>query len=1035
MKIYDYNLFKQSLVNDIKKKNKISFLFGSAISYPDSSGKGIPSVKDIINIIIEYLKENEMFEGYTEYTQNVNDADKYQKSFEFVSSVGDQNDIIKIMQRIMSHSKDEYNNWVIPKTIKNLAKLIINSHFEIQSIITTNFDPLIEESLKKSNLNVHPIILTKDMSIEENSSYNQKSINIIHLHGFHTGDTMHTPNQLLSSRDKLKSSLKNIMENSKLYVIGYGGWEDIFNKSLCEIMEQSKANYDIRWAFYENDENIIKNKNVELIKTLTPAISSSRFNAYKGVDCSKLFNDICEKFNFIASESKNNEIEIKSNRTQIIPIKEVISRQTKDISIAVKPYPLSIGTSHKRIRIMAQISAKKFLENEGSFILKDSGGLGKQGFIYSIVDGQNYKGNIFRVDLSLIKDKEKAEAKLIQDIGVDITALINDAVKKKEEKHLVIIDNISSPSIELTLYLKSLIGIFKDYSKDIQGIFVSQQKLELSENVIELKPLDQSDIKEYLIDLGSNNEILQPNNIEKIFNKTDGIIVKLDELKEKLKYTSLSHILDEECLNNKNNQQLAENIPKHLLELLEEFSNTENEEKKRQYFLLKILSILECGENAETICNHYSTKKFKIRDFMRLCKIELAEVIKVKLHFNQSITIIKISPFIKDYIKNEITPNEQKEIIKPAVIISLGNIWKNKRVTPSFDFLDRLNHSTQQPGNPHLLLVLLLSKENDLKQKQFIKNMCISYCIYLNRLDRYKELISFTSDILNFFDKSELNYYKINNYLASANRMLGQHTESIDIIKKISEDFKKDEKIFNKSTYEKMLSTLLLAYKSNRDDEAYTLAKKLKNDYPKNSYLSLLSETILISKKPINIKFNKLKYLEKKARKIKELTIANNISLDIVDLSSNSKEKGQYIAKVLNSNESTYTRIRALLRKLKNSSNYNITEDDEKSLISAYQYLFIQRLDKLFDQSHSLLWNVFVKKNDFSKLYDIYRTSSFIWRINDKIEIEKKCLTSLNEMLKNVNIEDTNIKSIQQFIEQRLQNIQITCCDLSLNIS
>lgn len=72
---------------------------------------------------------------------------------------------------------------------------------------------------------------------------------------------MHTPDQLTTYREESIACIKKIIGRSKLYIIGYGGWDDIINQALTEIVNEKRSNYDVRWAYFSHDENKINENN------------------------------------------------------------------------------------------------------------------------------------------------------------------------------------------------------------------------------------------------------------------------------------------------------------------------------------------------------------------------------------------------------------------------------------------------------------------------------------------------------------------------------------------------------------------------------------------------------------------------------------------------------------------------------------------------------------------------------------------------------------------------------------------------------
>jgi hypothetical protein len=95
-------------------------------------------------------------------------------------------------------------------------------------------------------------------------------------------------------------------------------------------------------------------------------------------------------------------------------------------------------------------------------------------------------------------------------------------------------------------------------------------------NII-LKTLDIDDIKEYIYD-SVNKTKLQGNEIDKLYLLTSGMPAKLDKVQEyqSLGVMTLSDILDEESIK-VSTERLAENVPSHLLELVDSLEMSDNE--------------------------------------------------------------------------------------------------------------------------------------------------------------------------------------------------------------------------------------------------------------------------------------------------------------------------------------------------------------------------------------------------------------------------------------------------------------------------
>ncbi|RAH27274.1 hypothetical protein DOT37_20815 [Pantoea agglomerans] len=225
-------------------------------------------------------------------------------------------------------------------------------------------------------------------------------------------------------------------------------------------------------------------------------------------------------------------------------------------------------------------------------------------------------------------------------------------------------------------------------------------------------------------------------------------------------------------------------------------------------------------------------------------------------------------------------------------------------------------------------------------------------------------------------------------------RMLDKEVEVISILEEEMSSFTTESKFYTKALYESMSSTLLLSYSKAGKVKAYSMAEILRKTSEKNTHKRFLCDTILVGKFDKNEKSGKLKRIEKNARNYKFVTLANNICLDLAVIDPvNSKG---YISTVLNSEKSNYTKVRAMLGKvegqLSESNPSSISSKDIISLTNCYRYLFIQRIDGLFNRCHDLLWKIFSSENKTDDLFDIYVSSSLVWRVSGRQDQEVLCL-------------------------------------------
>lgn len=994
-----------ALTYDIKRNKNITFLFGSAISI-DGNGVGVPSVKGVINIIQDFISEVGLKEQYESRLSDCDPTSLYQESFDFLFNICGADDVQEIMKRVMDKAKDENGSWLITKTIRSLAKIASKS--KIRNIFTTNFDPLIEEAFNEIGLEFISIFATNDSHIDNFTHYSNDKTNIVHLHGFWDGDTMHTPNQLTSQREKLKASLKKYFSKTNLYIIGYGGWDDIVNQTLIELVNERTVPVNIKWCFYENDRDLIINHNKKILDKFNPLISQGRFTAFYGIDCEDTLHQVCQATSEIP--------DINKNQTKIIPLEEIFNKaKTKKKATEIKIFNNPIELSHKNIRVKEQELALEYLKVHGGFILNCKWGYGKLGFISSFLSDA-FKHSLLRVDLADSKTKDDIEQKFKSDIGVDFTYLVAAGLNQPV---VIMFDNINSLEDSGKVYLNEIYSISSENKDLVNSVFITSSELHINAKEITLDYLTPNDVYNY-INTGDSPVKINGEQLERLRHLTSGLPFKLDMIKSYMKVTSIDEILDDGSQEIRDTfEHIPDDVPKAYVASINELAASENQTKKRQYELLKILSVIEYGEETKSIRRTFSQYRFEINDFVNLAERDL--IYSVHIDDVAKIIINKINPLIRDYVLSKIHHQQLIDIRKQAVGLILGDTWHGGKVQVKLPAMSLLNNIEFHPGNTHAMLVNLLKEcEHDESECNAIIRAAVSYCMILNRESRFKELVYFSRSIHDITcsmgivtsDNNRIKYY-----LADGYRMLSKLDESTFLINEYLASTPSSSTQYNKEIHYDMLSTLAIIYSTNNDDRAYSIVREIKKGSAKNSQIRLLADSILAEKLPREEQIETLKRIEKTARGHNHIILANNITLSLSSLEP--AKENEYLTKVLETEQSTYTLVRAMLRRLKiflaKSPNATLTEKDLNKLFDAYNYLFSQRIDGLFNDCHDLIWKVLTNRDEVDDLFIFFDRSSLVWRVSGNQDKEKTYL---------LNIKNIIDEEPQRFNKIRVEHIQ-----------
>lgn len=626
--------------------------------------------------------------------------------------------------------------------------------------------------------------------------------------------------------------------------------------------------------------------------------------------------------------------------------------------------------------------------NTGSLELICGWGYGKTGFLYSFLNDDFSDYYMLYSDLTGLSTPDEIIKKITMDTGTDITWIFSNS---EFGKFVVVLDNISNITSPAKNYLHELSKLSSDYNSNVKIIFIGTHPINLQIEHLVLSPLSVDDLKEYLRGepklIGVTREQL-----DKMLEITAGLPSKLDKFKEYLRLMSLGEVLADGIITLPAEEFSAE-IPTYLINRIENLKV----DHKNIHSLLEVFAVLDCGERLKNIRDSFSDRKYNFDDFSKLERDGLIYSLQMETE-----TILKINPLVRDYVSSSLSTDDYLELVKKCLSICIGPDWMSGQIKigPVTQFM--LMHTEFYPGNVHTLIrnyFELTEFDPDNRGTKAIILASIGYCMYLNYNDYYKELVSFSRMVFNKVSSYEsTDKYHLASYLASGLRMIDEDDECAEFLEPILLIFEKSE-CYSKKLAIKMMGTLMRALAESDRERTIQYAKKIKSLADRNSGNYISAEVEICEGLVKNQRIDKLKKLERKARKYKETNAANNISLRLYSLLSNSKD--QYVDTVINNKETgVYTRVRALVSKYESvisaGEYFRITPDVITELKRAYNYLFCQRLDGLFNRCSELLWRIAVVNSDLEYLYTLFKSSSIIWRVNSMPEKE---LTFANELV------------------------------------
>lgn len=173
------------------------------------------------------------------------------------------------------------DGWHLGPAVKALGLLVARHPRRFgRTVLTTNFDPLIELAIRAAGGQAHAVAQLGDGAL---AAHDPAVTSVVHLHGLWRTDSLHTPRALTVDRAVLRRALARLYQEVTLVVLGYGGWDDVLTAALAELAGDPGARPDVVWCFYEKEPRKIEARDAGLLALFRRF--GERVACYAGVDC------------------------------------------------------------------------------------------------------------------------------------------------------------------------------------------------------------------------------------------------------------------------------------------------------------------------------------------------------------------------------------------------------------------------------------------------------------------------------------------------------------------------------------------------------------------------------------------------------------------------------------------------------------------------------------------------------------------------------------------------------------------------------
>jgi hypothetical protein len=302
---------------------------------------------------------------------------------------------------------------------------------------------------------------------------------------------------------------------------------------------------------------------------------------------------------------------------------------------------------------------------------------------------------------------------------------------------------------------------------------------------------------------------------------------------------------------------------------------------------------------------------------------------------------------------------------------------------------------------------------------EIVYKICLSYAWYLSTNSKYRELVSFSDQVRAIASQSDkiTNYSRLSVFEGRALRMTFQYPRAETVLNYAYDNISE----LSKSDKESLLMNRAYLFEESNSTEAIKMCNELLEISPSYDGAKLL----LTNLGGIN-DISKLKVLEHDFRVAGKTTTANNAAIQLMELETDYNPKIKWLNKVINGDEDTYNKYRAIAYKyslmIKEEVVFEVTSKELALLHGCYNLGFNQKMNFFINSAHKGLWKHYIQENNLFIIFQLFKQSSLYWRIFDNKSLEETYSKKILKLMNNL-LPDSSVLSKSKYVTIRVRQI------------
>lgn len=674
--------------------------------------------------------------------------------------------------------------------------------------------------------------------------------------------------------------------------------------------------------------------------------------------------------------------------------------------------------AHRLVREVAQMEFVNRIRVAGAIWLVADWGMGGYAFIAStLAELSVTDDSVFRLDCSGYIDRESFLVRLGASLGASFENIFTTI--SNYGPSVVILDDIpitgSGAAIEgaTAWEIEKLVVIIQDYAPEAKIVLRTRvTPISAGLPIVVLVPFDEPDLAIYV----RENELggvrySKPDSVGIIYRRTDGVPARVDDALRDLQVTSLTDL----AATNPDfagNSIITVNAPASLVMAIQQLKSSTDNDAPRSFELLLALSALPYGEQLSRIRRFLGVHPFSTNHARYLLDRGLLTSVTLsgmgENEDAEQVRALIVPRIVREYVISTMPDDKSRSIDRSLITMYFGEKWAQGNIDKSQTGKRAANalsdgYEISNASTLILRMILRAIESSDELMVESLLSLSASFIAALLSGNHYRNVTALTADIIPLLDidKHKRSISILRMQRSRALRMLSHHQSAIECSLDI------DLKLLSKDQRQDVLLGRGLIYERQEKDELAAENAKAAIAVAPKSPTALQAELILIEQ--IDDQDERIQGLRKllhAARQKKSPIIINNILISLASEPGSTLKEGQLkeVVETARVTKDFWNVARATITLAEIAkSGASISVDHRSKLVDAYHFLHAERLSSLFDRCHECLWKIFEDTNDTENLLNLFRHSSFIWRLAGRDDIEslylKRLTGKLNQLI------------------------------------